>query len=143
MTSEMGLNERCRLLVGSVAEVASVKGLPVAISVVDVGGRPLDFHRMAGAPYLAIEASNRKAITAAGFGLSTGDDWNRFVGDDELLRRGLTQLTDFTWLPGGVPLYIGGRLVGGIGVAGGHYSEDLECLWGGLRRVDLFDDVVQ
>ncbi len=36
---------------------------------------------------------------------------------------------------GGYPIKVGGAVVGGIGVSGGHYSQDMEVAQAGLSAV--------
>jgi uncharacterized protein GlcG (DUF336 family) len=119
-------SEAAMSLIRRAVEGAAGRGLALVVVVVDESGVLKEFHRMDGAPLLAMEAARKKALTAVGFGLATGQPWADFIGSDKLLERGLDSLTDFTMLPGGLPVVVDGNLVGAIGVAGGHYSQDLE-----------------
>jgi uncharacterized protein GlcG (DUF336 family) len=40
---------------------------------------------------------------------------------------------------GGYPLVVDGEIVGGIGVSGGHYNDDMVVAQGALRAVGLAD----
>lgn len=101
--------------------------LNIAMTVVDLGGNIKFFARMDGAPLMAVDISRKKAVTAVGFGMPTGAAWNNFIKDDPILDKGVANIEDFILLGGGKPIKIDGELVGGIGISGGHYSQDEAC----------------
>ena len=74
----------------------------------------------------------RQLSTAVGFGISTGDSWYGFIKDDPILMNGADQLNDFILLGGGSPIMVDDKLVGAIGVSGGHYKQDEECVTAAL-----------
>lgn len=113
------------------AHAASI-GMAIAVSVVDQSGVSKLFCRMDGAPLVASEAAWKKARTAVGFGMATGESWHGFIKDDPILNAGAHALQDFILLGGGQPIYDDGELVGAIGVAGGHYAKDEACAKAGL-----------
>jgi uncharacterized protein GlcG (DUF336 family) len=112
-------------MVSTAVACAAQNEVNVAVAVVDESGIVKAFLRMDGAPLLAVEAARKKALTAVGFGMASGQPWADFIGTDSLLDRGVDSLTDFTMLPGGLPIFADEQLVGAIGVAGGHYRQDL------------------
>ena len=93
------------------------------------------FHRMDGAALIANSASQKKAFTAIGFGMPTGDAWYGFIKDDPILMNGADSLKDFTLLGGGSPIMVDGNLAGAIGVSGGHYKQDEECVDAALKAL--------
>jgi uncharacterized protein GlcG (DUF336 family) len=101
---------------GDAAEAYAAKvGSPGgAIAVVDDGGHLLYFVRRAGTFLGSPEISVGKARTAAEFKKPTRDF-------EEIIAKGrfaMTALPNFTPLQGGVPIIIGGQIVGAIGVSG-------------------------
>ena len=81
---------------------------------------------MDGAPLLSIQVAQDKAYTAAGFRLPT-DHVARIHQDDPPLAAGATSSIDrLVIFGGGYPIKVSDRVVGGIGVSGGHYSQDME-----------------
>jgi len=46
---------------------------------------------------------------------------------------------DFVLLGGGSPIMINDELVGAIGVSGGHYKQDEECVQAGLSAIKLLE----
>ena len=101
--------------------------LPVAIVAVDRGGHIVTALRRDLAPYMVIETARRKAATAAAMNSPT-TMVAEFAASDAIVQNALHNTPDILAVPGGVPIVIDGVCVGGIGVAGGHYSEDHEVL---------------
>ena len=112
------------------------EGIAVSITVLDPAGRLLAFLRMDGAPHVSIEASLKKARTAVGFGIPTGQAWLDFVSGDPILEGGVGHLPDFILLGGGSPVRLADQLVGALGVSGGHYSQDERIAAAALRGLD-------
>jgi glc operon protein GlcG len=123
-----GLTKYVRTLTASGARIglaaaeraALEKGLKVSIAVVDHAGNLLAFTRLDGAPLGTIEASCKKARTAALFAAPSK------VFED-LLHGGATSLLAFdvvTPSQGGVPIVLEGVCVGAVGGSGGSGEED-------------------
>lgn len=97
--------------------------LPVAITIVDTGGRVRAVWRHEGCSYFALESSHQKAVTASQLRLP-----NHVVGDLSrqypALHASFAANPDISGLPGGFPLRWQGAVVGGIGVAGGNFEQD-------------------
>jgi uncharacterized protein GlcG (DUF336 family) len=94
------------------------------------------FSRMDGAPLLSVQVAQDKAYTAAGFGLPT-HGWHDFIKDDAPLADGApTGIDRLVVFGGGYPLMVGEQLVGGVGVSGGHYSEDMAVAEAALAALD-------
>ena len=117
---------------------AKAKELDVRVSatVVDNSGLVTAYARMDGAPLVAEGASRKKALTAVGFGLKTGEQWHNFIKDDPILSAGVQYLDNFTLLGGGSTVAVDGQVVGAIGVAGGHYKQDEACVEEALRKTN-------
>lgn len=122
-------------LVAAACRKAGELGMAISVTVVDEAGGLKAFRRMDGAPLLSVSASRTKALTAVGFGMPTGRAWLDFIAGDPILERGVQSLQDFTLLGGGHPLFQEENLVGAIGVSGGHYSQDEECVGAALDAV--------
>lgn len=111
-------------------------GKPMAISVVDPGGELIAFHRMDGAPLLAVRIAQDKAFTAVSFGMAT-HEWFDFIKDDDPLRVGIVHTSRLVVFGGGYPVRTPDGVVGGIGVSGGHYSDDMQVATAGLAAVGV------
>jgi len=99
----------------------------IAVCIVDESGVLKHFARMDNAPLIAVDASRKKAVTAVGFGLSTGKPWFEFIKDDPILREGVHDFTDFMLMGGGIPIVVDKQIIGAIGISGGHYENDHLC----------------
>ena len=127
--------EAARVVLAAAQAHAIQEGLAIAITIVDESGVLKSFARMDGAPLVAVEVSRKKALTAVGFGMSTGKDWHNFIKDDPILSDGASSIPDFTLLGGGLPIWLDEQLVGAIGVSGGHYAVDERCAQAGLAAL--------
>lgn len=120
--------ELAHAMIAAAEREAAVLGLQVVTAIVDESGVLKAFSRMDGAPLVSVSAARKKALTAVGFGLPTGETWHEFIKDDPILLIGAQQLDDFTLLGGGAPVRVAGALIGAIGVSGGHYRQDEACV---------------
>jgi uncharacterized protein GlcG (DUF336 family) len=117
-------SEAAHALIAAAEAEAADLGKPFVIAVVDDNGVLKAFSRMDGAPLLSVQIAQDKAYTAVGFGLPT-HGWHDFIKDDPPLAAGAPSGIDrLVVFGGGYPITIGDEVVGGIGVSGGHYSED-------------------
>ena len=114
-----------RVIAAAEAKAAEL-GKPFVTAVVDDGGVLKALSRMDGAPVLSVQVAQDKAYTAVGFGLPT-HGWHDFIKDDPPLAAGAPSGIDrLVVFGGGYPIVVEDQLVGGIGVSGGHYSEDMK-----------------
>lgn len=122
-------------LADRVIKAAATKALeinvPMVIAVVDESGVLKSFLRMDGAKLLSVDIAQNKAYTAVSFGMST-DAWYDFIKDDPPLNTGIVHTPRLVVFGGGYPITIDGEVIGGIGVSGGHYSQDMECAQAGV-----------
>lgn len=131
--------EAAQLLVDRALEKGRELGLPISVAVLDHAGRLRSFASMDHAPHVSLEAAIKKAKTAVGFGLPTGDTWYQFIKEDPILMNGAEHLPDFILLGGGSPINAGGELLGAIGVSGGHYAQDEKCVRHALESLKKTD----
>lgn len=110
-------------------------GFAITVTIVDESGIQKAFGRMDNAPLISVKSSLKKALTAVGFGISSGQSWLDFIKEDPILREGAHDFDDFTFLGGGSPIIIEGKLVGAIGISGGHYKQDEECVKAALNTL--------
>ena len=114
---------------------ASEIGVPMVIAVCDESGVLKAFSRMDGAALLSVQVAQDKAYTAVGFGLPT-EGWHDFIRDDPPLAAGAVGGIDrLVIFGGGYPIKADDRVVGAIGVSGGHYTQDMEVAKAGLAVV--------
>jgi uncharacterized protein GlcG (DUF336 family) len=114
---------------------ATELGLHIAVTIVDESGTTKYFARMDYAPLISVDASRKKAVTAVGLGLATGESWFDFIKNDPILREGVHDFHDFMLMGGGLPILSGSQIIGAIGISGGHYSQDQECAQAALEFI--------
>jgi uncharacterized protein GlcG (DUF336 family) len=119
--------DSCEAMFKAASEKANEINIGISFTVVDTSGVLKYFSRMDNAPLVSIDVSRKKAVTAVGFGMPTGDAWQNFIQDDPILNNGVNNISDFILLGGGSPIMIDGNLVGAIGISGGHYKQDEAC----------------
>jgi uncharacterized protein GlcG (DUF336 family) len=129
----MAQNSLTRLTISQAAadtaiEAATAKaaeiGVPMAISIVDESGVLKAFRRMDGAELLSVEIATNKAYTAVSFGIPT-HGWYEFIKNDPPLLHGIVHTPRLIVFGGGFPIAEDGKTIGGIGVSGGHYEQDM------------------
>ncbi|WP_214368576.1 GlcG/HbpS family heme-binding protein [Pseudonocardia sp. H11422] len=123
-----------RIIAAAEAKATEI-GVPMCIAVCDNGGNLKAFSRMDGAALPSTQVSQDKAYTAVGFGMPT-DDWHDLIKDDAPLAAGATTgIKRLVIFGGGYPIKVGDAVVGGIGVSGGHYTQDQEVAQAGLAAL--------
>jgi glc operon protein GlcG len=120
-----------QVLSAAVARAQQMK-VPMGISVVDASGTLVGFIKMEGAMLHTDRTSFSKAYTAA----SVRQPTHEMVIPPEIVAA-IAETTggQFTGLPGGLPLVIGGLVVGAIGVGGGTGEQDIEVARAGVQAL--------
>jgi glc operon protein GlcG len=135
VTSHKALTlEGARKAIAAAQAEARKAGAAGVIAVVDEGGNLMALERLDGTFAAGANISIGKARTAALFKRPT-----RVF--EEVVTKGRTvmvALNDFTPLQGGVPILVGGEVVGGIGVSGATSAQQDEelALTGAAALVD-------
>ncbi len=110
-------------------------GYRVSVSVVDRAGIPRVLLRGDGAAPHSVDSSTKKAYTAASLRRPTGE-LAKMIAENPGAQ-GLRDINDrVIFLGGGLPIDMGGEIVGGIGVGGapgGHLDE--ACAQAGLDSI--------
>lgn len=112
-----------RLIEAATAKALEI-GVPSAISIVDESGTLKAFRRMDGAPLLAVDIATNKAYTAASFSIPT-HGWYDFIKEDPPLLHGIVHTPRLVVFGGGYPITEQDQTIGGIGISGGHYEQDM------------------
>ncbi|MFD8338269.1 heme-binding protein [Streptomyces solisilvae] len=119
----VGANFSLKLL-AQLTEAAAKAGQRMSFSIVDESGANKASLRMDGASFTSAFVAADKAYTAAS-GRPT-HLWHDTLAEDEVLGGGArSAIPRLTTLGGGYPIVLEGRLVGGVGVSGGHYTDDM------------------
>ena len=117
--------ETARVLIEAAERKAAEIGVPMAIAVCDESGVLKAFSRMDGAALLSVDIAQNKAYTAVSFGIPT-HGWFDFIKDDPPLLHGITHTPRLVVFGGDYPVQHEGAVIGGVGVSGGHYHQDMQ-----------------
>jgi len=118
-----------KLLDAAMAKARDMK-VPECIAVVDAGGHLLAFARMDGAFALSIDTALVKAMTAASYGIPTGE-----IAAGVDIKLAIATQGKRVNLPGGLPVIVDGHVVGAIGVGSGTGEQDREVAAAALGAI--------
>lgn len=106
-------------MIAAAVAAASQMGQPQCIVIVDPSAVVLASFRMVGARVLSLRSARAKAQTAASIGKPS-------ASLPEAVRLTVAAATEgaMTGLPGGLPIWLNGQLLGGIGVGSGSGDQD-------------------
>lgn len=113
------------------------RSLATAAVVVDPGGNLVASARMDGAQLGAIGLAGDKAFTAVAFGHPTSKWTQSSEPGNKDWGLGATLAGRIVVIPGGLPIYHDGQLIGGLGVSGAAADVDEECAAEALRATGL------
>lgn len=129
-------SELAHRIISAAEAKAAELGVPMVIAVCDESGVLKAFSRMDGAALFSVQIAQDKAYTAVGFGLPS-DGWHEFIKDDPPLAAGAVGgIERLVIFGGGYPIKVGDQVVGGVGVSGGHYTQDMEVAQAGLAALE-------
>ncbi|GGF34089.1 GlcG/HbpS family heme-binding protein [Subtercola lobariae] len=115
--------EQAQSVVEAAHKAAVEQGTAMNIAVVDAGGNLKAFVRMDGAWLGSIDIAQKKARTARFFDMESGSIGELSQPGGSLYNIEVSNggLISF---PGGIPLTVGGDIVGAIGVSGSTVEDD-------------------
>ncbi len=109
-------------LIEKIEEYAASIGMRAVIAVSNTAGNPIAVHVMDGAFLVSFDVAIKKAFSAVSVKMSTLEI-GKLVAKGGTFQ-GLDKLEDLVAFGGGVPLYRGEVMVGGLGISGGTGEED-------------------
>lgn len=111
---------------------AQEMGKAMVIAVCDEDGVLKAFKRMDGAALLSVQIAQDKAYTAISFGGMATHEWFDFIKNDAPLLHGIIKTDRLVVFGGGYAIKTDAGIIGGVGVSGGHYTEDMQVAEAGL-----------
>jgi uncharacterized protein GlcG (DUF336 family) len=115
------------------AAVAEAKknGWKMAITIVEPNGTLVYFEKMDDTQYGSIKVAMEKAVSAAQFRRPTQ------VFHDAIAKNNiyLLKLGDSNPVPGGFPIVVGGKVIGGMGASGATGAQDSQVVQAGLAAL--------
>lgn len=123
-----------RVLDEALAKAAKL-GSPSSVAVVDAGRELLAFQRMDDALLASVAVSQAKAFTARSMNMPTADIGPLVQPGAPFYGLEITQRVPMVTFGGGLPIEVGGEVVGAVGVAGGTAEQDAEIAEAGAAAV--------
>ena len=108
-----------KMLAAGVAK-ANALDCKVSLAVVDASCRLIAFLMMDGARHFSIITTKRKAITSASQRMPTG-----YAPEENALSMSV-RMGDFTNVPGGFPIEVGGEVIGAVAAGGAKIEQHVE-----------------
>jgi uncharacterized protein GlcG (DUF336 family) len=126
-------------LTAAARAAAEERGFRFSIAVVDESGTLASFVRMDRASVTSGAVAIDKAFTAVS-GRPT-HLWQDAVANDVGLEIGARgAIPRLVTLGGGYPIVVEGAVIGGLGVSGGHYTQDMEVALAALAETEAKSD---
>ncbi|MDN5855883.1 MAG: heme-binding protein [Actinomycetia bacterium] len=122
-TESVSLEDARRVVAAGEAKAGEI-GQPSNIAVVDVGGNLVAHIRMDEAWIGSVDISISKAFTSRAFDISTADLAANAGPGEQFFGINASNNGRVMIFAGGVPLRLGGRVVGAVGVSGGSGEQD-------------------
>ncbi len=134
ITKKSIAGETAKRLIEAGEAAARELGVPMVIAIVDESGILKAYSRMDGAALLSVGIAQDKAYTSVSFGIAT-HEWFEFVKNDPPLLHGIIKTPRLVVFGGGYPIKEDGTIIGGIGVSGGHYEQDMKVAQAALAAL--------
>jgi len=115
---------------------AAGSGALVSVAVVDIGGHLIAFQRMDGAEIAGPVLARDKAFTAVAHRCGTHELTDQVAPSGPLAGMNSADQGRYIAFAGGLPLWDGDRVIGGVGVSGGSAAQDLAAAAAALAAFD-------
>ena len=125
--------DRAKDAAAAALAAAHANGWTMAVAVVDTAGLLVYFEKMDGTQNGSVAVAQAKARSAALFVRPTKAFQDMLASGGDGLR--VLGLEGAVPVEGGVPLVIGGRIAGAIGLSGGTSAQDGQCAQAGVDAV--------
>ncbi|HEX3033682.1 MAG TPA: heme-binding protein [Thermodesulfobacteriota bacterium] len=113
-----------KIILDGAEKKAKEIGVDMDIAVTDDGGNLLAFYRMDGAKITSIDIAINKAFTAAGARKPTHEYAVVAGAGGPAFGIHVSNSGRFMIFGGGLPIFVDGRIVGGVGCSSGSVEED-------------------
>ncbi len=125
--------EDAHVLIAAARAKAHAIGVPMCIAVTDESGNLIAFERMNGAKIPSVNLAIDKSFTATGIRKGTHELGNASQPGKPAYGISATVGGRMITIAGGLPVFCGDNVVGGIGVSSGTPAQDLEVAEAGLH----------
>ena len=125
--------EQAKMAMAAAEAEARKNNWPVVIAIVDSAAQLVMLQRLDNTQYASIDIAKGKAVTAVNFRRPSKVLEDAIAGGGAGLR--LLRVDGLTPLEGGIPIIVGGKIVGGIGASGVLSSQDAQVARAGADAV--------
>jgi uncharacterized protein GlcG (DUF336 family) len=132
--SGISLKDALRVIEAASAQADSI-GVAMNIAVIDAGANLTAFQRQDGAWLGSIAVAHAKAYTARAFDMPTAELQSMVQPEEPLYGIEASDPGRIAAFPGGIPLKVGGEIVGAIGVSGGLVDQDQQVAEAGAAAL--------
>lgn len=122
--------DQAKKVVEAAEKDAKAKGWPMVIAIVDTSGRLVVLHKMDQAQNASVDIARLKAETSVNFRRPTKALEDVIAGGGVGLR--MLSAPGVIAMEGGLPVMLGGKVIGAIGVSGMQSHQDAEVARAGL-----------
>ncbi len=119
--------DEAQILIEGAAAKARDLGVPMCIAVTDESGHLIRFERMNGGKISSISIAIDKASTGAIARKGTHEYNQLCVPGSPTFGIHITNGGHFSIIGGGLPVFVAGEIVGGVGVSSGTAEQDRVC----------------
>jgi uncharacterized protein GlcG (DUF336 family) len=123
--------EQAKAAVDAAMAEAKKININMAIAVVEPSGDLVYYVRLDGTQYASFKIAEDKARTAALYRRTTKSLADRVAAGDH----GVATLREVVASAGGVPIVVGGKLIGAVGASGGSSDQDNQVATAGAAAV--------
>jgi ATP:cob(I)alamin adenosyltransferase len=124
-----------KALAEAAEKTATEMSVPIVFAVVDGGGTPLLLHRMDGSLLASVDLAVNKAFTSVAMRQPTEQLRLSASTSGPLYGIETSNAGRIVLFGGGIPVFDGDRLLGGLGVSGGSVEEDIAIVTAAYRSV--------
>lgn len=125
--------EQAKKAAAAAIEVARANAWSMAVAIVDPAGLLVYFEKLDDTQLGSVTVSQAKARSAAIFKRPTKAFQDALAGGGDGLR--VLALEGAVPVEGGIPLLLGGKIAGAIGLSGGTSAQDGQCAQAGVDAV--------
>lgn len=131
-TQDKATQTALKLLQLAIAEAKQI-GIPIVFALVDAHGNTILSYRMPHALLVSSELALKKAYTAVALKMATHELHNLVQPGQPLFQIEASCSDQLVSFGGGYPIFVDGKIIGGIGISGGSVEEDMQIAQAALK----------
>lgn len=125
--------EHARKISVAAQQEAQKNGWLMVVAIMDAGGHLVLLERMDGAQFGSVQVAQDKALSAVAFRRPTKAFHDMVAAGGEGLR--MLVMSGAVPIDGGLPIIVGGAVIGSVGLSGGTSAQDGQVAQAGLAAL--------